>query len=128
MTRTNWREWPPIQCRYLLSTYRWHVRMLTSSLLLGQFMGLAHANSVDDAATPAFKPSSAIELSPCTLPGVAQVARCGVFDVPENPGRPAGRQLPIHVAVIPATDGQTLPDPIVPLWVVQARTRSARLH
>jgi pimeloyl-ACP methyl ester carboxylesterase len=46
---------------------------------------------------------------------VAQVARCGVFNVPENPSLPTGRQLSIHVAVIPATSGQALPDPIVPL-------------
>jgi pimeloyl-ACP methyl ester carboxylesterase len=88
--------------------------VLISWLLLGQSIGLGHASSVDGAATAAFKPL-AIELSSCTLPGVAQVARCGVLHVPENPGRPDGRQLPIHVAVIPATDGSSLPDPIVPL-------------
>jgi pimeloyl-ACP methyl ester carboxylesterase len=87
----------------------------TTALLISQFIGRAHAISVEDVATPALKASPGIELSSCTLPGVTQIARCGVLYLPENPGRPAGRRLPIHVAVIPATNGPTLPDPIVPL-------------
>jgi len=38
-----------------------------------------------------------------------------VLDVLENPGRPEGRKLPIHVAVIPASSGKALSDPIVVL-------------
>jgi len=49
----------------------------------------------------------AIELSSCKLSGVPQPARCGVLEVPENPNRPAGRQLKIGVAVIPAVGGHT---------------------
>jgi pimeloyl-ACP methyl ester carboxylesterase len=59
--------------------------------------------------------SAAIELSPCTLAGVTEIARCGVLELPENPERPTGRRLPIHVAIISATNGPRLPDPIVPL-------------
>jgi pimeloyl-ACP methyl ester carboxylesterase len=58
---------------------------------------------------------SAIELSPCKLSGVPQPARCGVLQVPENPNRPAGRQLKIGVAVIPAVGGQARPDPLTVL-------------
>ena len=57
----------------------------------------------------------AIELSSCKLSGVPQPARCGVFEVPENPNRPAGRQLKIGVAVIPAVGGQPRPDPFTVL-------------
>jgi pimeloyl-ACP methyl ester carboxylesterase len=78
---------------------RWQMLMLLISLLI----------------TAASKASAVSELASCTLPDVSQVARCGVFEVPENPSRPAGRQLSIHVAVVPATSGQALPDPIVPL-------------
>jgi len=50
---------------------------------------------------------------PCALAGVAEPARCGALEVPENLRRPNGRRLPIHVAVIPATSGKALADPIV---------------
>jgi pimeloyl-ACP methyl ester carboxylesterase len=54
-----------------------------------------------------------IKLSSCSLPGVPQSARCGSLEVPENPNHSAARQLQIGVAVIPATGGKSLPDPIV---------------
>jgi len=57
----------------------------------------------------------AIELSSCKLSGVPQPARCGVLEVPENPNRPAVRQLRISVAVIPAISGHPRPDPIAVL-------------
>ena len=41
--------------------------------------------------------------------------RCGVLEVPENPDQPAGRQLKIGVAVIPAIGGKPSPDPIAVL-------------
>jgi len=59
------------------------------------------------------EPFGAIELSSCKLSGVPQPARCGVLEVPENPNRPAERQVKIAVAVIPATGGKSRPDPIV---------------
>jgi pimeloyl-ACP methyl ester carboxylesterase len=49
------------------------------------------------------------------LSGVPEPARCGVLEVPENPNRPAVRQLRISVAVIPAIGGQPRPDPIAVL-------------
>jgi hypothetical protein len=39
----------------------------------------------------------AVELSSCNITGVAQPARCGTLDVPENPDRPVGRHLRIGV-------------------------------
>jgi len=66
------------------------------------------------AADPPKSPASSIVLTPCKLPGVADTARCGVLDVPENPNRPRGRRLQIGVAVIPAT-GEAQTDPLVPL-------------
>jgi pimeloyl-ACP methyl ester carboxylesterase len=54
-------------------------------------------------------------LTSCRVEDVAQLARCGVFEIPENRDRPNGRRLPIHVVVIPATSGSSLKDPIVPL-------------
>jgi pimeloyl-ACP methyl ester carboxylesterase len=76
--------------------------------------------SVTNAAIAGGPPRSAesfgaIQLSSCKLSGVPQPARCGVFEVPENPNRLAGRQLKIGVAVIPAIGGQPRPDPIAVL-------------
>ena len=111
-----WHFLPSIQAKRLLRCDRRYAPMLlTTALLTGQVFELAHALSVEDAATPSLKKSVGIESLPCTLPGVAQVARCGILYIPENPDRPAGRQLAIHVAVIPASNGRSLRDPIVPL-------------
>jgi pimeloyl-ACP methyl ester carboxylesterase len=54
-------------------------------------------------------------LQDCTLPALAEAARCGELRVPENPDRPAGRRITIAFAVLPATGGSALYDPIVPL-------------
>ena len=74
------------------------------------------------ALAAAMSPTSAagavaagLVLTPCTIKDLPQPARCGVLDVPENPQKPLGRHLAIHVAVIPAASGHALPDPIVPL-------------
>lgn len=69
--------------------------------------------SVQGIATAAAEPPGAAGLSSCQLPSLTQPARCGVFDLPENPDRPDGRKLPINVVVIPATGGRALADPIV---------------
>jgi pimeloyl-ACP methyl ester carboxylesterase len=58
--------------------------------------------------------ASSIVLAPCQLPGLAEPARCGTLEVPENPVKPDGRRLAVGVAVIPAT-GKAQADPIVPL-------------
>lgn len=51
----------------------------------------------------------------CSLPGVKRRARCGTIEVLENPALPGSRKLEIHFAVIPAANGHSRPDPIVPL-------------
>ena len=52
----------------------------------------------------------------CMLPELAQPARCGSLEVPENPDKPEGRKITVAFAVIPATGGKSLADPIVPLY------------
>ncbi|HEY0503389.1 MAG TPA: alpha/beta fold hydrolase [Lysobacter sp.] len=54
-------------------------------------------------------------MRPCALPGIDGAAYCGALAVPENARHPQGRWLSIQFAVLPATDGPALPDPIVPL-------------
>lgn len=55
------------------------------------------------------------QLTPCKIPDFDRPAKCGVFEVPENRERPNGRQLQIHVAVVPAASGRSRPDPIAQL-------------
>ncbi len=66
------------------------------------------------AATPVSAVTPAVAY--CRLPDLDQPARCGELLVPEDPGRPDGRQITIAFAVIPATHGPALPDPILPLY------------
>lgn len=54
-------------------------------------------------------------LHSCSVPRIKRSARCGAIEVLENPDRPGTRKLKIHFAVIPAANGRSLPDPIVPL-------------
>ena len=61
-----------------------------------------------DAAFGAASP----RLGDCRLPDVPTPARCGAFDVPENPDRPDGRHLSIAVAVLPAKRMPVRRDPI----------------
>ena len=56
-----------------------------------------------------------VSLQSCSVPGIERSARCGAIEVPENPERPASRNLEIHFVVIPAITGHARPDPIVPL-------------
>jgi pimeloyl-ACP methyl ester carboxylesterase len=79
-------------------------------LCLLQSVSLANGASADSLQRPA----SSMVLEPCELPGLAEIARCGMLDVPENPSKPDGRRLKIGVAVIPAT-GKAQADPLVPL-------------
>ena len=48
------------------------------------------------------------------LPGTNMTAsaRCGTFDVPENPAEPDGRKINLKVAIAPATGKTTEPDPV----------------
>lgn len=83
-------------------------RVWCAAVLSWWFARTAPAQETSAPAAPA-------TLAPCQLPGLSTPARCGVIEVLENPERPKGRKLPIHVAVVPATSGKALPDPIVVL-------------
>lgn len=43
-----------------------------------------------------------LALAPCRPPGVDETVRCGDLLVPENPRAPRGRQIKLHVVVVPA--------------------------
>lgn len=52
-------------------------------------------------------------LKPCRLPGVEHAAQCGVVRRPLDPGAPAGVQIDVHVAVLPALARYKRPDPVL---------------
>ncbi|HZQ62661.1 MAG TPA: alpha/beta fold hydrolase [Casimicrobiaceae bacterium] len=49
----------------------------------------------------------------CTLPRIAQSARCGEIEVPENRDKPDGRKIRIAFAVLAANTLDAAPDPLV---------------
>ena len=55
------------------------------------------------AATPSF------EAQVCAEAQIREIARCGVIRVPEERGRPGGRQIALNVVVLPATGPKRLP-------------------
>jgi pimeloyl-ACP methyl ester carboxylesterase len=78
----------------------------------------AHGVGIVLAAALALVPLGAagtagITLRPCTLGGGAVEARCGTYRVPENRAAPGGRTIALRVAVLPARDGASSPDPLV---------------
>jgi pimeloyl-ACP methyl ester carboxylesterase len=85
------------------------MRQLQVCLLL---MGAASACCIEEARG---EEAAGTVLSACQIPDVKGPARCGAFEVAENPKQPNGKRLKIAVAVIPATGGKALPDPIVVL-------------
>lgn len=64
------------------------------------------------AAQAAAEPAS-LQLTPCRLKGVAHEARCGVLKRPLDPSQPQGRQIDLHVAVLPAIARHRKPDPVL---------------
>jgi pimeloyl-ACP methyl ester carboxylesterase len=77
-----------------------------------QWAAPVNAATTEDSQKAA---ASGTVLKPCQLPELSRPAKCGVFELPENPSRPHDRQLAIHVAVVPAASGKALTDPIVTL-------------
>jgi pimeloyl-ACP methyl ester carboxylesterase len=67
--------------------------------------------------TPPAPPSAAaapgVALSTCRLGGVADDARCGVYEVFENRAAAKGRRIGLKLAVLPAKGPHREPDPIV---------------
>ncbi|MFI5261433.1 MAG: alpha/beta fold hydrolase [Candidatus Limnocylindrales bacterium] len=69
-------------------------------------------------AGPGHAPTSARLLGgqPMTLCTVGDVpAICGMLQVPEDPAKPAGRQVGLHVAVVPTLAAVAAPDPLFAL-------------
>ncbi|HET7525497.1 MAG TPA: alpha/beta hydrolase [Burkholderiaceae bacterium] len=55
---------------------------------------------------------AAADPKPCHLKGVTHEALCGSVRRPLDPARPAGMQIDVHFAVLPALARNKLPDPV----------------
>jgi len=64
------------------------------------------------ASVAACASAAAIDLTPCRLKGVTHEALCGRVQRPLDPGQPAGAQIDVHFAVLPALANNKLPDPV----------------
>jgi pimeloyl-ACP methyl ester carboxylesterase len=64
------------------------------------------------AALPAWAAEPPAGLVPCRLDGVEHAAWCGSVQRPLDPAQPAGRQIDVHFAVLPAVARNKKPDPV----------------
>ena len=68
------------------------------------------------ASAPAAPRSAALVLEPCRIEHPSKLtaiaAECGTLAVPENPARPEGRRIALHIARVPAVNRRKLPDPL----------------
>lgn len=87
-------------------------------------------------------PTTALTLAPCRLEHPTHLtaieADCGTFSVPENPARPQGRLIRLHIARVAAINRRKQPDPLFVLaggpgmaattFYVTAAGALARIH
>jgi pimeloyl-ACP methyl ester carboxylesterase len=80
------------------------VPWLAAALLCG--IGMPH-QSVAAASTA--------KVTACKVPGIPDAVRCGSIEVAEDPAQESGRRISIGFAILPATRGEALKDPIAVL-------------
>ena len=70
--------------------------------------------AVPATPSPAVEPTLALETCQLTAPGMANtlLAHCGELAASEDPDNPGGRQIALHVAVVPAISRSPQPDPL----------------
>ena len=87
--------------------------LLLAGLVLAALLAACSTNTI----TPASEVNPSLELEPCELTGPGGVAsgqraRCGNLRVYEDRSASTGRQIDLHVAVIPAISRSPEPDPL----------------
>lgn len=74
------------------------------------FVGLVLALTLIGPSPGVAAPTLALQ--PCRLPGVEHEAQCGSLSQPLDASQPAGTQIRVRVAVLPAVARNKLPDPV----------------
>lgn len=86
--------------------------MKTAPFLLPRLAAVLFGLSAWAASAQGPEPAVAA-LKACRLKGVEHEARCGVLKRPLDPARPAGTQIDLHFAVLPAVARNKKPDPVL---------------
>jgi pimeloyl-ACP methyl ester carboxylesterase len=86
----------------------WRQAALAAAIALA---GACAAAASGPAAPPA-STAATLSLRTCRLHDLAHDAQCGTLKRPLDPARPAGAQIDLQVAVLPAIARQKQPDPI----------------
>ncbi len=86
--------------------------MATMGIVLVAGCGPASTGSVAPSASPRTLALNGQRLTACGLGNFGTVAFCGTLRVPENRDKPAGRQIDLRVAVVPAIDARPQSDPV----------------
>lgn len=56
-----------------------------------------------------------LQLQRCQVAGVEEALKCGTLSVPENPARPDGRKIDLHIVVLPAIEADSHRAPLFDL-------------
>ena len=103
--------WTRLDHLFTLSN-RSNDNILMNRFFLCMMLGLAAL----PASVLALPDSNQIDFSNCmlALPGtnLTASARCGSYEVAENPAEPDGRKIKLNIAIAPATGKTTEPDPV----------------
>ncbi len=65
------------------------------------------------SSSPAHAAEPGAFLKPCRVEGVSTEVQCGRVQRPLDPAQPQGRQIEVHVVVVPALARNKLPDPVL---------------
>lgn len=108
MTNSLWT-----QRGQLITLIHWSDENVSMNRLLLTMLLVLPALPMNTLALP---DSNQIEFSNCmlALPGtnLTAAARCGTYEVAENPAQPDGRKISLNIAVAPASGKSTEPDPV----------------
>lgn len=89
------------------------------SLVLTAFLAISGLSTHLSCSPGTQKSAPTIALTSCFVAGPRSLeripARCGVLELPEDRSKLDGNSVPLHFAVLEATSGKSLPDPVVML-------------
>lgn len=101
----------PLRKDRMIHRQHWILVSWALCILVVQLVGCAPATADTSAPSPTLPLTDCQLSAPMTTLTIQ--ARCGTLTVPENRANPSGRQLDLHVAVVPAVSRAPKRDPLV---------------
>lgn len=97
-----------------MDRHAWLIWRMGTWMVMAALCAALTGCATPPTATPAAHPALTLESCQLTHPGLALTvqAQCGTLTVPEDRANPNGRQIALHVAVVPAVSRTPAPDPI----------------